>query len=137
MDAKKYVREFLRAHKGIAYSAKELAVELSEYDRFDIPVEINPDEVRTYGAELANEEDSIHHDVAGHGSTVVIDGEAKPLFLDYEYLRYDVVADFAPMREHEVEDMSPESMRDWIVAELADEVEDDFIEHSFKWEEPI
>lgn len=134
MDTKRYVREFLKAHPGKTYSQNELALEINEYDNFDIPIKVHPEEVLKHGRELAKQKDRFQHYKRSGSATVTIDGQKRLLLLDNEYLRYDVVADLAEDRLSEIEGLHGEELMQWIIDELADEVEDSVLEHHFKYE---
>lgn len=134
MDAKTYIREFLRSHQGVEYSQEELAAKVNEYEHFDTPIQINPEEVLKYGRELAQEEDNIHHWTVTGSYTVIINGERRFLVDDDDYLRYDVVADLAPRRLEEVEHLHGRELMEWIIEELADIIEESAVEHRFKYE---
>lgn len=134
MDAKTYIREFLRSHQGVTYSQDELAARVNDFEHFDTPIQINSAEVLKYGRELAEEEDKIHHWTVTSSYTVVINGERRFLVDDDEFLRDDVVADLAPRRLKDVEELHGRDLIEWIIEELADEIEESAIEHRFKYE---
>lgn len=132
MDSKRLIFEQLKNNPGTRYSPELLAGEINEGILIDINA--NPQEVQKYCMELAEENAEVKHYTTTKAEAVHIEGDRWTLYLDPEYLLYDIVAEYAPDRVEELEDLPAEQIQDWIRDELVRDSEGSVTLHEFAFE---